>query len=435
MPMRYQPTPFQKARVAAVAVQVALTLTALMGILAIVVDGGLLLLLRRVQQGAADSAALAYAAAKGTGATDANALNSALAIAAANGNANDGTKSLITPNKTDSSGNPLHGIWSPPISGNFKGKAGYVEVVLEYDQGRLFSSLLGTGTLPVPGRAVASWNSTVNYWGVSILALGSSGTDVTDAAAQITVPGPIISNSNISVNGIGQMTSTSGPIDYMGTASGKGYSPSPSKVTTATSDPLASLAAPDPSTLTVRSTSTKNINGGSVTLQPGVYEGGISIQSNATVTLNPGVYYLEGGGLTIQSSGTTVTGNGVLLYNGETNGATNNPASVGSITISGNANVQLTPMTSGTWQGISIFQDRNASAAMTLTGGSGTNIGGMIYAPSSAAQISGGSNIVPGTSFITNTLFISGNSAFTIPLPTVKVPIPGSAQTTVGLVE
>src|SRR5882724_2638475 len=106
-PMRYRP--FRKTRRAAVAVQVALTLTVLMGLLAIVVDGGLLLAQRRQQQAAADSAALA------------------------NGAGNDGTKSLITTNKTDAGGNPVHGIWNPPISGNFKTKTGYVEVMVEYD--------------------------------------------------------------------------------------------------------------------------------------------------------------------------------------------------------------------------------------------------------------------------------------------------------------
>jgi Flp pilus assembly protein TadG len=423
-------------RSGAVAVQVALAMTALMGLLAIVVDGGLLLAERRQLQAVADSAALAYAAAKETGATDATAQSSALAIASANGATNDGTTSLITPSSVDGSGNPQHGIWNTPTSGPFKGQTGYVEVVVQYDQARLFSTFWATTTLPVRARAVASWGGSVNYWGASILTLATSGTGLQDSSSAITVPGSILDDSGISVSGSGKITSTGGQIDVVGTVKGSAYSPAPTTVTTTTSDPLASLALPDPSSLTVRSTSQLKIGSGTVNLQPGVYQGGISI-NGGTVNLASGIYYLEGGGMTIQGNNTKVTDNGagVLFYNGETGGATNNPSSVGSIQLKSGADVEISPMSTGTWQGINIFQDRSATAAMTLSGGGNTYIKGMVYAPDSDATISGGSTIVPGTSFITKTLTISGGSAFTIPLATVKVPIPGSNFGGVTLVE
>ena len=325
----------RNARRAAVAVQVALTLTVLLGVLAIVVDGGLLLAQRRQQQAAADAAALAYAAAMAGGANSATAQASALAIAAANGAANDGVQSLITPNTADASGNALHGIWSGPISGTFVGKAGttgystgYVEVVVEYDEVRLFSALWGSGTLPVRARAVAKWGSAVNHWNASILTLATSGTGLTNSTSQLTVPGPIFVNAGISVSGSGNIASTGGAINVVGPVAGTGYSPAPTTVSATTSDPLASLALPDQSSLTVQSTGPMNINSGSITLQPGVYQGGITIQGGATVTLNPGIYYLEGGGLSIQGYGTTMTGSGALIYNGQMNGAANNPTSV-----------------------------------------------------------------------------------------------------------
>ena len=102
--------------------------------------------------------------------------------------------------------------------------------------------------------------------------------------------------------------------------------------------------------------------------------------------------------------------------------------------IQNSAVVNLTPMSSGTWQGISIFQDRSATTAMTLESGANTNIAGMIYAPASAVTISGGSNIIPGTSFITSTLTIAGGGSFTIPQPTVQVPVT-SGLGRAGLVE
>jgi hypothetical protein len=432
--MQFVPPPLRRPRRAAVAVQVALTITVVMGMFAVVIDGGVLLAQRRLQQAAADSAALAYAAAMDSVGDPTVAQRSALAIAKANGAGNDGTNSLIIPNATDASGNPSHGIWSPPLSGPFAGKKGYVEVVLEYDEARMFSAFWGSARLPVRARAVASWSATANYWDKSILALGTSQTDISDSAARITVQGPIISDGSISLQGSGSITSKSGPINFVGTASGSAYSPSPTKLSTTTSDPLTSIALPDPSELTVQSSSKLSISS-STTLQPGIYQGGINITAG-TVTLKPGIYYLEGGGLTVKNSGTTLTdgGAGVLIYNGETSGSTSNPGSVGSIQISNSAVVNLTPLNSGTWQGISFFQDRSATTAMTISGGSSTNIGGMIYAPGAGVSITGGSGGTPGTSFISKTLSINGTT-YTIPAATVKVPLPGSVQTSVVLVE
>jgi hypothetical protein len=177
-----------------------------------------------------------------------------------------------------------------------------------------------------------------------------------------------------------------------------------------------------------------SITSGNVTLNPGIYQGGISIKNSAAVTMNPGIYYLEGGGLNVQNPGTTLSGTGVLIYNGETGGSTTNPSSVGSINISASAVVTLSPMSSGTYQGISFFQDRNATAGIGLAGGGGTNISGMVYAPLAPVTATGGSNIVPGTAFISDTLILNGSSSFTLPIPPIPVPIPG-AMSGVGLVE
>jgi hypothetical protein len=54
------------------------------------------------------------------------------------------------------------------------------------------------------------------------------------------------------------------------------------------------------------------------TLNPGVYCGGMQLNvgpgnsGSANVTLNPGIYYLDGGSLTV-NAGTTLTGTGVTL--------------------------------------------------------------------------------------------------------------------------
>ena len=67
-----------------------------------------------------------------------------------------------------------------------------------------------------------------------------------------------------------------------------------------TPDPLANLAAPSTSGMTVQSSSAINLSGSqSMTLNPGIYDGGISLSGSSSVTLNPGIYYINGGGINL----------------------------------------------------------------------------------------------------------------------------------------
>src|SRR5262245_42534722 len=137
------------SRRGAVAPFVALCLIALMSIVAIAIDGGMLLDRRRGCQAAADAAALAAAEDlfynwQGNKGMDTlkTAYQSALATAAANGFNNHGVSSTVTVN-------------IPPTTGNFAGQAGYAEVIIQYNQPRGFSGILGSGDMPVKARAVA----------------------------------------------------------------------------------------------------------------------------------------------------------------------------------------------------------------------------------------------------------------------------------------
>ncbi len=127
-----------------VAAQVMLSLSVLMAMLAVVADGGLLLVERRHAQATADAAALAAASDIASGSTG-TASASAMGIATAN---YDGTTPTVTVN-------------IPPLSGNFTvakiGAAanGYAEVIVTWNQQRSFSGVIGSGTIPVSARAVA----------------------------------------------------------------------------------------------------------------------------------------------------------------------------------------------------------------------------------------------------------------------------------------
>jgi Flp pilus assembly protein TadG len=432
--MRYLPLGRRRRRRGAVAAQVAIILTALLGVTAIALDGGLLLARQRQVQAAADAAALAAATAlysnrgsitSGTPDPGGAGATSGQNVATANG-------CTATIN-------------IPPKSGSFVNQLGYAEAIVTYNRPRYFSVFLGSGTITVKARAVASVQS--QNWGASILTLGTTGTDLTlTGSATITVPGAVLDNSSDSKAASTSSTAkiVAPSIAIVGNYSGTGYSPTPTTGATATSDPFTNLAAPDTTGMTVINPGQNGPykpSGSSVTLQPGVYNGGLTL-SNQNVLLASGTYYLKGP-LTLNGSGILTSGTqlpspastlppdgtrtNVLIY-------VDPGSATQGLTISG-WTVQLRPLASGTYQGISIFQKQSSTAKIDMSNmQTYTYIEGMIYAAGADMTLSGGSNIIIGTSFISKTMTLSGSSSFTIPPANIPVPWPGKSQG-IGLVE
>ena len=141
----------------------------------------------------------------------------------------------------------------------------------------------------------------------------------------------------------------------------------------AVTDPLASVPAPSYSGCNQTSYSWSNLSPAQ-TINPGVYCGGIKI-TGGNVTLNPGTYILNGGGLEIEGSNTTVTGTGVYFYN------TSNGYAAGPLLMSGQPTVSLKAPTSGTYEGILFMQDHNVcpSSTGTINGNTNIHINGTIY--------------------------------------------------------
>src|SRR5215467_121438 len=149
----------------------------------------------------------------------------------------------------------------------------------------------------------------------------------------------------------------------------------------------------------------------STTISPGVYCGGISINAGVALTLNPGIYYMDGGDLTV-NGGATLSGTGVTIV--FTSKSNNNYATA---TINGNATVNLTPPIAGPTAGISMFGDRAMPRGTTikLNGGSTKYIGGAIYFPTGNVQYAGGADTSTScTQIIGDTVTFIGNSAVAV---------------------
>lgn len=385
-----------------VAVLVALTMPVMIGVLALALDAGVMMAEERRAQSVADAGAHAAACLLAKNMSSDSGLDpqgtaraAALAFASGNGYTNNGTTSSVTVN-------------IPPQSGTFSGTSGYAEVKVTRMLSRTFSSFWGAGSLSISSRSVARIASKPASPSSVILLEPSAANSLVVAGG-----GHIVANTGIQVNSssstavnannTGYVTAPSLNIKggYVITSSGKLNTTVTTGAPTV-SDPLASLSVPDPSTLTTRGSVPTY---GTFTINPGVYNGGITFGGGSVVTMNPGIYYMKGGSFTV-ANGVKITGNGVMVF--VDNGG-------GSISFQGGGLITLSPMTSGAYKGIVMYQDRRSSASINIANGTGSNIAGTVYAAGSPVVFAGGSNYTQlGSQYICKTLNISNNANIVI---------------------
>lgn len=427
-------------RAAAVTPLAVLNLSLLVGVAALVLDAGTLMEARRHVQAAADAAALAGAADLYSNyptnqGIDLNgtAKASALAIASANGFANDGVQSTVTVNTSPQpyQGGPNAGQSIPP---------GYIEVSIQYNATHLFSGVFGAGSTPVPARAVARGQTTLaNNNALFVLNMSSkiSGALALSNLASLTVNGGIQINSSSSsaleISGgasvtFTQLTVNPAVVNLLGSLTSSLLGPNGTAPVVRSAqpvpDPLRFLPTPDPVQLGLSTRGTNLVlSGGTTTdLYPGVYNNGIVIETGASAILHansdgtPGIFYLNGSnGLQVSGSGsiTTATGEtaGIMIYN---NWSTSHDA----INLSGSGSVSIIPPASGSYRGLSIFQKRGTPSyhgpTLTISGQGNVNVTGTIYAAFASVSLSGSGTNVVGGQIIADTFSLTGSSVFTI---------------------
>jgi len=164
-------------------------------------------------------------------------------------------------------------------------------------------------------------------------------------------------------------------------------------------DPYASLAAPAKPSNTI---STVVLSGSSpTTLQPGYYSGGITASGSGPITLASGIYWIDGG-INLSGSAPMNATAGCLIY-----------LHTGGITMSGSSTFTYAPISSGTYAGFSIYQDRSNSSAMALSGSTGVTNAGILYLPDASFAYSGTSTCM-GSQLICKSLTMSGGTQINI---------------------
>jgi Putative Flp pilus-assembly TadE/G-like len=346
-------------------ISTVLALTVLLGFGGLAIDMGALRYEKRLQQTAADAAAVAGASNLTHGGVTTGAQNAS----AANGFTNGVNNVTVTIN-------------NPPASGPHSGNGNYVEALVVAVQPTYFMRIFGINSETITARAVATNISggansgclyTLGPPSSSIEGVNINGSAILNAPTCGIVDNGnyntkgnalIVSASTFGVSGSANISGPGGTVTCT-----SGTSACPTYGAPASSDPLSYLTPPAVQTPSFGKVTTS----GTQTLQPGEYSS-ITIGKNSTVTMNPGIYYVDGsGGMSFNGAG-TVTGSGVTVY--FTNGATINATGGGN-----KLDIQLSPPTSGPYAGVLFYQDPNDTAAPSLGGDNNSFFKGILYFP------------------------------------------------------
>jgi Flp pilus assembly protein TadG len=384
-------------RSGAYAIMMALSLPVLIGLMGLGTDYGIWTYSHQQMQAATDAAAVTGAAAYTSGGS-APVVAQVNAITTSYGFTPGQAGVVVTVNR-------------PPTKGSYAGNASAVEVIAQQPSNLLFAAFWLNDAPLISTRSVAMANAANGC----VLALDPTAKAAVSAqgTTQVTLNNcSLISDSAsttaVSAGGSAQVQALS--VDAVGGISGlAGISTTQGTVTgiSPIADPFADVQMPSFSGCASHNLKVKT----TTTISPGVYCGGISVNAGASLTLSPGIYFIDQGSLTVNGGGTLI-GHGVTIIFTSSSGSNYATAS-----FSGGATVDLSPPTSGTTAGIVLFGDRGmpVGTAFNFNGGASQSLTGSVYLPKAALTYAGGSNATNACiKIVADTITFTGNSNLSI---------------------
>jgi Flp pilus assembly protein TadG len=288
---------------------------------------------------------------------------------------------------------------SPPLSGPNQ-NSNSVEVIVQEPVERFFSIVFTDAEMTESARAVATFQSSADACilaldptvSKAILFSGNSGLTLKNCVLMAnSVAGDAIKEQGSAIINVSCLISVGG-VELTSAAT---LTDCTAPVTQAppAGDPFADLPVP------VDAGNCRNDNG--AILQPGNYCNGMSL--GGTVTLKPGTYIVSGGDFRVNANA-NITGSDVTIYlTGDAR-----------VSINGNATVNLSAPTSGTYSGILFFGDRSNSTATnnTFNGTAQSHLTGALYFASQPVQYLGDFSGQGGcTQIVADTVLWSGNTS------------------------
>jgi Flp pilus assembly protein TadG len=413
-----------------VGITTALVITGMLAFTGLAFDVGYVQWSRMGLQGAADAAAM--------GALRELELGNATAITTAG--LNDASLNGFT-NGVNHTTVVVH---NPPTAGSYAGDSHAVEVVVTRTVRTFFMMIVGVNSLQMSARAVGRTTSSAGSIGGCIFGLDPSRRRAVQIAGAPAVYSAcsILSNSNDSeaFEMEGTETLHMGSHAKVGVYGGwklNGQSiiddefnkpMNPVTVDSRLGDPLASVPVPPAGPVVNTHGVNYDMNNKPTnnTFQPGVYCGGMTVNSTggATFRMAAGTYIMAGGGLRFQSQAIIDATAGVTIYNTSASSShmwgcpgTNSYAP---ISVDGQATLTMKAPTSGPLTGMAFFEDRDTavtgsnptSTPNKITGGSNTRIDGALYFKNTQLQFSGCNSATGYMVVVADMVQINGNSTF-----------------------
>lgn len=414
---------------------ITVAMVVLLAVTGLAIDMGVLRYEKRLQQTAADAAAIAGASDLAFGGHTA-AMTAALAASAANGFADNTNGGVCATPPTNLAVNSVSvTVCNPPIVGPHKGDNDYVEAYVSAGDPTFFMKVVGINQETVTARGVATALSGGAPGSGCIYTLqqpnaGIEGVNINGSATLNAPTCGIEDNGNYNTQG-NALNVTAANFGVSGGLNQSGPGGTLTCIDTPNACPTAMPAAPDPlgsvtpppqppASTSCPTTGLCDVTtSGTETLYPGTYDS-IIFGSNSTVTLEPGIYYINGSGGVTFNGAATVTGDGVMFY--FTGTATINATGGGN-----NLDMQLTAPSPTTcsacasqYDGILFYQNPSDLSAPYLGGDDSTQYLGALYFPSVQLTFFGNSTNYTAGMVVAGALAFSGN-------PTVNITGPGGS--------
>jgi hypothetical protein len=304
-------------------------------------------------------------------------------------------------------------IENAPAAGPEAGNARAVRVALATEMNLPFSGFLRDGPVEIPAEATASMVSNGQYCALSLES--GSATGITMWGSSTVNLGCGMATNSRGTNAVaagGSSQITASPVAAVGVV------PASNNYSAGTERISYSVAQPDPFTGLPNPTVSGNTSNGNVnsnqtrTLNPGTYRG-MDLKGN--VTLNPGVYVIDGGTLNVGSQA-RVSGTGVTFVLTSATAASN-PNSIATVSMNGGAQLNLRAPASGTYKGVLMYQDRRApltNQSNKINGNSQSLLEGAIYMPGQEVEFTGTTGMNTNClQLVARRIKWNGNSAIT----------------------
>ena len=424
----------------------AVAMVVLAGFAGLAIDMGTLRFQKRIEQTAADAAALAGASNLNYSTT--SWLPGAQNAAIQNGFTDGSSNSLTSCEGGASVGTTCVQVLNGPadvtfngatiLGGKHSGNTAYVEVLVAKVQPTYFMTIFGHTSETIVTRAVATntgggaaggggciytLGTPTKQLNFNKAGIGSTGTNYVYApTCGIVDNGNFVANGNVSVKagsiGVGggvNIPNNSTPDCTQAHPAGVCPTPVANSISYS-GDPFASKYS-TPVASGIGSSSTTN---GVTTFTPGTYTD-LTVNSGTNALFQPGVYDITG---TFKiNGGSFVCGGGIASFSAGSMTCTQDAAGDGvtfhmeganaSIQVNGTSTTQMYAPNSGPYEGLLVYQDAVDTHQATINGNDGSLWQGAIYMPSADLDFSGTSSFNNGAAYtviVVDQLLISGGA-------------------------